>query len=157
MVKGKTLAIIAIFLTIIGIIVTIAIATGFFDSSSISISGYLIGSESLSEYGPKFGYQFVNYGDKPGIVDVKISSDNKNISFTTTEITRTVPPKKTDSDYVNTEFTVNKSIFQKRAGNFTINFDIKSGNSHQTITWEYLEKCPDYIAYYSTCTYEWKK
>jgi len=157
MVKRNTLAIIGILVAILGIIVAIAIAKGFFDSPKISISGYLIGSDSLSESNPEFGYQFVNYGNKLGIVNVKVSSDNKNISFTTTEIIRTIPPKKTDSDYVNIEFATNKSIFQKRVGNFTINFDIQVGNSRQTRMWEYLEKCPDYITSYNTCTYEWKK
>jgi len=147
-------------LTIIGIIVALAtiavavcIAKGCFDSPDISYNAYLIGSDSITINQPEFGLQFMNNGKKEGTINVKVSSNNENVSFVEDELSRWVYPKKTNSDYVDIEFSVNKSLFETKTENFTITFEIfYNGRNKQIVSWNYYRDCP-YA--YSNCMYRW--
>jgi len=150
-----TLTVIGIILMAIGILVAILIAKGFFDSPDISYNAYLVGSDLITTSQPEFGLQFINSGEKEGVVAVKVSSNNKNVSFIQDEIARWVYPKKTDADNVNIEFEVNKSLFETETQNFTITFDIAyNGREKEVVNWKYYNDCP---YWYSNCVYRWVK
>ncbi|MCK5149608.1 hypothetical protein KAJ87_01635 [Candidatus Pacearchaeota archaeon] len=149
------LTIILIILTLVMITLMVLIPMGILDKANISSTGSLIGSNLITKSQPEFGLQFRNDGKKAGTVTIKVSSNDKNISFIQDEITRIVPPTKTNYDYTNVEFALNKSIFDKQLKNFTIFLDVSHGKSNYIAKWEYIEKC--YPGQRSDCMYGWVK
>jgi hypothetical protein len=153
----KSLAVIAIIVALIGIIVAILIANGFFNKPNLSVSGYLIGSGLITQSQPEFGLAFRNDGSERGQITMEVSSDNENVSFIKKTITNSIPVTKDIHDIREMEFSLNKSSFENKIGNFTIIMNIINKNNKNTIEWDYIENCKYGFSKYHSCIYEWKK